>query len=198
MLATRQDSYLDSLIANPLNIDRSRTNPRISIIHFTLFVRGCIETKQRNDSKSEDLYVYMYTPGGGPPIPVLSMKDQGGNRGMAAAIADEQRSDEAEIDWGVGGGAHSIMSPSVGITDRHTIISSFTGNGTGAHGNRPPSTVISMPAAPPSVYSGMGMGDGFSGYRGPTDELEAHMYHSNYGQKEIIPPENRRMSRTEK
>ncbi|KAM7202561.1 hypothetical protein V8F20_004350 [Naviculisporaceae sp. PSN 640] len=170
----------------------------LTVLHFTLFVRACIETKQRNDSKEENLYVYMYTPGGGRPIPVLPMKDQGG--GNRAAAADELQS-EAGTDWAAGNVAHSVVSPSVGITDRHTIFSSASIFGAATlaneNANRPPSAVMSMPTAPPSVYSGMGMGDGFSGYQGPTDEVEAHMYHTDYGQKEIIPPGSMRLSRKE-
>ncbi|KAM7203103.1 hypothetical protein V8F33_002451 [Rhypophila sp. PSN 637] len=154
----------------------------LTVIHFTLFVRACVETKQRNDSKKEDLYVYMYAPGGGRPIPVMPMKEQNN------AAIDDLKSEAGTV-WG--DPPHSVVSPSVGITDRHTIMSS----------NKTPTVMSdSLPAVPPSVYSasGMGMGDGFNGYQGPTDEAEAHRYHSKFGdgQKEIIPADlERRVSR---
>lgn len=155
------------------------TNHPNRILHFILFVRSCIETKQRNASKGEDLYVYMYTPGGGPPIPVLPMKEQGGDYNHN--LHTDQQS-EVGTEWGPASTVrHSVISPSVGVTERNTITSSVA---------RAPSTIApSMPTAPPSAY---GMGDGFSGYQGPTDEVEAHVYHANYGQKEIIPNGRRR------
>ena len=114
----------------------------------------------------------MYTPGGGPPIPVLPMKDQGGDYNLN--LHNDQQS-EVGTEWG---GAstirHSVIPPSVGVTERHTVMSA----------RAPSSVAASMPTAPPSVY---GMGDGFSGYQGPSDEVETHAYHANYGQKEIIP-----------
>ncbi|KAK3326160.1 hypothetical protein B0H66DRAFT_148483 [Apodospora peruviana] len=170
----------------PYSTDIDITNETIliilAIIHFILFVRACIETRQRNKSKGRNLYVYMYTPGGGRPIPVLPMKEQGAGDYVVGDAVVGQQTPGGEIDWtaATNGRAPSYVTASVGVERVGSSIADLSLAG----GGLPPSTTApTVITSPPSVYQ---LGDGFDGYQGPTDQVGMR-YHANFGQKEIIP-----------
>ena len=191
---------------------------RSSIFHFTLFVRACVETKQRNRSRSAFKYEYMYTPGGGRPYPV-QVKDTNpreatssdvGNWNDSTVHADSMVVPPPSV--GIASVAPTAMSEQTATVIPHSpptvyqqqhspplpppLPRSRTASGEYDHHNNDqhiplgPMEHHDYPPAPPSVYQD-GVGDGFEGYRGPTDQ--ADLYNMHWGQKEIIPDRIRRV-----
>ncbi|KAK3984777.1 hypothetical protein QBC44DRAFT_9357 [Cladorrhinum sp. PSN332] len=188
----------------------------ICIGHFVLFVRACVETKQRNRSKDASELAYVYSPAGGKPFPILHKDvyqvDRGSETGWTAVtggttvhnldLRQQQQQQQQQQQPPVMNGT---FPPRVGLG--HGRAPTYTSS---IHPPRAPPSEAESASAPPSVYwrSMAGSGNGFEGYRGPSGadapvpeegSVSRSDHHLRTGsttekkemrnQKEIIPPE---------
>ncbi|KAK4169045.1 hypothetical protein QBC43DRAFT_308594 [Cladorrhinum sp. PSN259] len=154
--------------------------------HFVLFVRACIETKQRNQSKDDSTVAYVYSPAGGKPFPILG-KD----------LIERERASEAG--WTAVTGETTAASPESLQHEQHQqyaghvafppSLVTVSGLGHQAYGSSLPPPP-SPSTAPPSVYwqNMAGSGNGFEGYRGPAPAESEACETATVGGSSSTPP----------